>query len=385
MANSTAAYRYRPLCPSSDEIRLLTLDPGLDDDEISCTLNHYNLTNNPKYEALSYTWGDTTNEGRITVDGRPFVVSANLETALRYLRYPVPSSVPGTEIPPPNNEPCGKRTIWIDAICVDQENSKERSQQIRKMDKIFGSALKVLAWLGSARDESDSAMDFVKRIANGLGLFGVDGEPLIPENTWIALQKLWARPYWERVWIIQELAAAMAKGEMQFLPRYRAEVGCGRMWVPLDDFQLAWDRLNFYINISGLGVDDRTDPARHLFELLLQHSQKGHTLSSLISLTYTAKATDNRDHFYAVLGLAPEADREDLYPDYAKLFPEINGRFLKRIIEKEMKLDILAFDHSSQAPIWAPNFESISRSARIRWRKYWGGFQASGRNKGVCC
>ena len=96
----------------------------------------------------------------------------------------------------------------------------------------------------------------------------------------------------------------------------------------------------------------------------------------------TANATDPRDQFYAVLGLAPEMDRSALIPDYTKSLKEICGQFIKHIIDTEKKLDILAFDHSSceeNLPTWAPNFTSLSRSASIGWRPYWQNFWASGK------
>ena len=251
------------------------------------------------------------------------------------------------------------------------------------MGKIFGSAWRVVAWLGEASDDSDTAMDFVRMIEQGLGLFNEYGEPLSPKETWLALHNLWARPYWGRVWIIQELASAMVKEKPMWIPRYHAEIGCGRKWLRLNIFQNAWNYLNKYLNQPLVRGKDEYVPVRNLFTLLFEHAHRRLSLSALISLTYTANATDARDHFYAILGLAPESDQRALFPDYTKSLKDICGQFIKHIIEKENKLDILTFGHSSpeaDLPTWAPNFESLSRNASIRWRPYWKNFWASGKD-----
>jgi hypothetical protein len=104
------------------------------------------------------------------------------------------------------------------------------------MDKIFSSARRVLAWLGEISDESDTAMDFITRIEQGSGLFGVYGEPLTSREQWVALHKLWAGSSSGRIWIIQELASAIAKEETTWIPHYHAEIGFGRKWFHLDIF-----------------------------------------------------------------------------------------------------------------------------------------------------
>lgn len=373
------SYVYQPLDLFTDEIRLLTLHPGHDGDGISCTLSHHNLMEDLKYEALSYAWGENVSLCRINVDGITISVTANLEAALHHLRYQLfPTPGQDKEI-----RPTGDRVLWVDALCINQQDPSERGHQVRRMGKIFSSAWRVVAWLGEASHDSDTAMDFVRMIEQGLGLFNEYGEPLSPKEKWLALHNLWARPYWGRVWIIQELASAMVKEKPVWIPRYHAEIGCGRKWLRLNIFQNAWNYLNKYLNQPLVRGKDEYVPVRNLFTLLFEHAHRRLSLSALISLTYTANATDARDHFYAILGLAPESDQRALVPDYTKSLKDICGQFIKHIIEKENKLDILTFGHSSPGadlPTWAPNFESLSRSASIRWRPYWKNFWASGKD-----
>ena len=378
--NIRSEYEYQPLDLSTDNIRLLTLHPGNEDDPICCSLSHVSLRSEVAYEALSYTWGDYQDARTIILDSHPVSVTANLETALRRLRYPaLPKDGLAREAQPQEGNAGKERIVWVDALCINQNDVKERGHQVRRMDKIFSSGRKVLVWLGDEADESDVAMDFLKCIDRGEGLFDTNGAALTSETVWKALHKLWARPYWGRVWIIQELASAIVKEETMFVPQYHAEVGCGNKWLRFDIIQNAWHYLDKYRSHPYVHGNGEYVTVRNLFTILFEYAHKRLTLGALISLTYTAHATDPRDHFYAILGLAPEADRAVLIPDYSKSLTEVCGIFIKHVIERERSLDILAFDHSDcEAPSWAPNFSLQSRSASIGWRPYWQNFRASG-------
>jgi hypothetical protein len=75
---------YEPL--DDHEIRLVTIQEGHFDDTIHCNISKASLRDEPAYEALSYTWGDLTSRGQIYLNGLPYQVTKNLESALRYLR-----------------------------------------------------------------------------------------------------------------------------------------------------------------------------------------------------------------------------------------------------------------------------------------------------------
>jgi hypothetical protein len=123
----------------TDEIRLLYLQPKTDGDIIKCTLKHARLSEKPKYEALSYVWGpkDTQNERSFVIDDARFSVRENLWIALQHLRLESES-----------------RVLWIDAICINQEETQERNHQVSQMGNIFKLAFRVVVWLGAADDSS---------------------------------------------------------------------------------------------------------------------------------------------------------------------------------------------------------------------------------------
>ncbi|KAF2461212.1 heterokaryon incompatibility, partial [Lineolata rhizophorae] len=89
------------------------------------------LRSSPKYEALSYTWGDALDRHSIACEGKTIRVTANLLSALQHLRQPDVT-----------------RILWVDAVCINQGNIAERDAQVRMMGDIYRMAARVLVWLG---------------------------------------------------------------------------------------------------------------------------------------------------------------------------------------------------------------------------------------------
>ncbi len=106
---------YRPLDPSKRQIRILVLYKGRGKERINCSLRTVSLETDQKkgYETVSYCWGDASKRASIEVDGIQLDVPASSEAALRRLRMRDMS-----------------RTIWIDAICINQGDVVERGQQV---------------------------------------------------------------------------------------------------------------------------------------------------------------------------------------------------------------------------------------------------------------
>ncbi|KAF2147007.1 uncharacterized protein K452DRAFT_218122, partial [Aplosporella prunicola CBS 121167] len=129
-------YQYEPL-PGTDQkhIRLLQLLPGCEEDPVRCSIQAEHIDNVPRYEAVSYVWGDRSDTAEVLCHGMPLSVPANLVDALQRFRK--------------KTDP---RMLWADAICIDQKNIKERGEQVPLMGKIFEGAKRVLVWLGRGED-----------------------------------------------------------------------------------------------------------------------------------------------------------------------------------------------------------------------------------------
>ncbi|KAI4160442.1 MAG: hypothetical protein LQ342_005675 [Letrouitia transgressa] len=217
---------YDALDPSGNTIRLLTLLPGQFSDKVYLSLTHESFQDKKRtpYESLSYTWGESQTPEKVYIwQNSPANVSnvsnvnslqflhprTNLLTALKYIRLP--------------NTP---RVIWVDAICIDQDNITERNQQVARMGQIYSYAAQVLVWLGPEDESTSMALETIERLSAGILLTedhrncktitGSEAEvaecrfeesKFTPQH-WTSLNQLIRRPWFERLWIRQEVQLA---------------------------------------------------------------------------------------------------------------------------------------------------------------------------------
>lgn len=138
-------YQHAPFTSASEELRLLILHPALSLEaplcgELLCGELHPRRESEVRntYEALSYAWGAEDSEQFLYVDSRPLKIRCNLRDALRRLRF--------------NDRP---RTLWVDAICINQKDDREKTVQVREMGRIYRSAYQVIVWLGEDSECKD--------------------------------------------------------------------------------------------------------------------------------------------------------------------------------------------------------------------------------------
>src|ERR1700761_9437031 len=125
---------YESLNPLGTEgfTRVLDLQPSVRlDGQLKGTLRVASIDETEKYEALSYTWGQSSENRTIQLNGCTLRITDNLYNALRRLRRLTST-----------------RTLWVDALCINQDDLHERSQQVAIMGEIYGKAARVLVWLG---------------------------------------------------------------------------------------------------------------------------------------------------------------------------------------------------------------------------------------------
>ncbi|KAL9039318.1 MAG: hypothetical protein Q9214_004928 [Letrouitia sp. 1 TL-2023] len=136
MANEEL-YQYTPI--SVKTIRLFTIVTTAT--RVSCQIHHHAINNVLSYYALSYVWGDEEVCEPMEYNGRIIKISKNLSLGLKAL-----------------HKREGSQLLWVDAICISQDNDQERAAQVPLMGQIYASAQKVYIWLGSSTDNSDLAM-----------------------------------------------------------------------------------------------------------------------------------------------------------------------------------------------------------------------------------
>lgn len=128
-------YKYRQLA-SARSIRVVELEPGTAYNvPLLCRLVDISLDHKPPYrpdyEALSYVWGTPDGDCPLICEGKTLLVTPNCEAALRRAR-----------------RRWSRRTLWIDAICIDQSSTVERNVQVSMMGDIYSRAKRVVIWLG---------------------------------------------------------------------------------------------------------------------------------------------------------------------------------------------------------------------------------------------
>lgn len=190
-ATATEQGPYNPIDSSKAEIRIIHLLPGDFDDTINIELVPVSLSSNPtpQYDALSYVWGQEQCQNPAFVNGRPITITSNLDIALRYFR-----------------ETSDEKTLWVDAVCINQQDNVEKGPQVQMMGQIYSKAARVLVWLGPAADGSD---ELLERMSQGFTEEDVSNQTM--QDSSLAMM---GRPWFTRIWVQQEIALAASDPTM---------------------------------------------------------------------------------------------------------------------------------------------------------------------------
>ena len=175
-------YHYSSFLPGDDSIRLLRLMPNRDGTAaIECQLFNYTLEpgeGTHLYEALSYVWGNPDKTLPIFIGDHCVKITKNLHAALLRLRN---HSI--------------ERIVWVDAICINQADDREKGHQVQYMAKIYGQASRVIIWLGEGTDDSDQAFEDICNAAED------EGTNSLKETNQKAILKLLERSWFRRIWV----------------------------------------------------------------------------------------------------------------------------------------------------------------------------------------
>lgn len=176
---------YSPL--SHGWTRLLRLRPHKDNQaRVECQLFDYPLQEvgdeSHLYEALSYVWGDPGHRCSILINDREMSITENLQAALVHLRNHFLD-----------------RVLWVDAVCINQQDLSEKGEQVQLMAEIYSKASRVIVWLGDAQENSDQALEEIR-----LAAAGALTDPTISESTEQAVLALLRRPWFERIWVMAD-------------------------------------------------------------------------------------------------------------------------------------------------------------------------------------
>ncbi|RYP43865.1 hypothetical protein DL768_009613 [Monosporascus sp. mg162] len=378
---------YRPL-EGHQPLRLLRLEAGRQGEAIACELVPTTLGDaTGQYEATSYRWGSPEDPQTITCNGAHMKIQRNAFSMLEGLRLP--------------DRP---RTIWIDAICIDQSNLDERAAQVSMMGEIYRGARKVVIWLGPPDESSRIAMDYAAALDHRAlvkeytAVIEAAGDSLLESyfqgKTYFfderdqteafkalafAILRFLQRDWFNRVWIQQE--AALCRHTLVF---------CGAQSIEWDQlFSLAWimhprqaggypdyveDALgNVFHNLSAV-MEIQKFRGRIFNDLYSTHRNTIYLLQTLASARRFG-ATDPRDKVFSLQNLATDSDKW-IKVDYRVPW-EIIYMEVARICLENGWLDFLEaagrarHEPGSILPSWAPDYRGGSEEYSIREHPLW--------------
>jgi Heterokaryon incompatibility protein (HET) len=386
-----ADYTYQPLGSTSTlSTRLVKLLPADDRDDIQLVIECVELGNCASYEALSYCWGDPSVKTTIWCDGGSLHVTKNLKSALLHLRNRTK-----------------ERLLWIDAVCINQDDLQERSQQVGIMRDIYKNASETLVWLGEESQNSGLGIELCERLydffkderkdlkapgnrfnskkpslSNHQDPFNPsyaqtdegdsfkrskrsikEGEErddgnevedttsklplrINPPNVYelLALRDLASRQWFRRTWITQELALAS-----------KVTMVCGHRSISWDTFIFGFT-MTF---INGKSTSGGWDEDENFIGALVHIRESIHRSESvnyrdpltLLDLLHACRifgATDPRDKVYGLLGIAPpDSEVTSVQVNYSKSVGEVYEDLARLILSSSSNLDLLSIPQSN--------------------------------------
>jgi hypothetical protein len=366
-------YHYEHLS-TENSIRILQLLPGKHQDALCARLVEAELTpgpHEPMFAALSYCWGTSVFDTDLTCDGRSLKITKSLAVALVRLRNE------DTAIP-----------LWVDQVCINQQDFSERNAQVKLMGQIYTKAIKVAIWLGDDHENtpprrlpgrldqwlnteqevdvtSSRLQNLIERLAKaqlerdktgdtrnkhqlqwvGLREYGL---PDTDDAGYAAFTRLLQRPYFSRGWILQEVALSkdhsvrFGTARVSLVEFYRALVLCVS--------------LEFNDNLRAADIQRFTGIMK-----MRQARDEGKKLDllNLLLQTRAALTKDPRDKIYCLLGLASDQELLNIEPSYEESVEHVYRSFTLRHIQVYGNLDILTVPRSEQHTTlssWVPDW-----------------------------
>jgi hypothetical protein len=369
-AHNPAEYRYEPLT-SSTSIRLLQLNapstgPNGNDAGLTGSLVTVDLRLRQTYEALSYVWGSQQGHHYITIDGLKLRIRRNLAATLYRIRR--------------KSEVC---VVWIDAICINQNDDLERGHQVKHMARIYREASKVLVYLGEkisgpwSYNSSTESLEcqgsplthlqqmrndraFRSKIVSRTKRYLRERSMRIPLRLRSALPPvieamiaLTKQTWFNRVWTTQEIGLAS-----------RASVFLGAEILPWDDFTEVYRMMSRELSSHELSdLNFRPDRIALLHNFF---QQPGGSFLDVLAQTHARGASDPRDRVFAILSHPSAKISPNSGPvvevNYAWDLPEVYRQTAIGIIKQMGNLDILSYvwqtmEDRLQGPSWTPHWD----------------------------
>jgi len=401
---ASGIYAYRPLSDSGN-IRLLTILMG--EGPIYVSLTEATI-NRSTYDALSYTWDSPIQQGDNSVTDKAacFIycnnnrhqVTENLYHALLQFRADK-----------------RKGPLWIDAVCINQGDSDERSTQVGMMGKIYMKSRSVIIWLGKEDSETEKAISLLTKFGNAVKNLGVEMESwtdfafnssqfydlvgLEPFQTrdWEIVFHFFARRWFSRLWVLQEVV--LGRPTNFIIGHHALDFGAVSLtvvflymsdWMPslkaimqdlatknLDDFLTGPRDIGPSLLYNAYLLEDSKEDGpedkkygrlRTLHGATNPYERRYAYLADVILLSQKFDASDDRDRVFAPLSLAskfvPPKQRalNWITPDYKQSVTSVFTDVSSLLIKNLPLMSLLSMVEDSkerrlkELPSWVPDF-----------------------------
>ncbi|KAI8654198.1 hypothetical protein LRP88_01777 [Fusarium phalaenopsidis] len=385
MENSSQPFSYQPL--DDDSIRLVTIKSGQWDSIIECEVDIGKLRKGTKrFGALSYVWGDSNVRRTIRLNGNTFEVTVNLFEGLRQIRESIYEDESLPQLP-----------LWVDAICINQDDKDEKAKQVPNMHQIYSTAEEVLLWLGVmpippdflkpwTYDERYSWMGFDDEdcpMSEELREEALERYILYIRSPKYPIQRLSRQPtgkprkqqlmhfavasalrhctYFQRLWTVQE--AVLAKdGPVILVNRHVLtwdEFTHKDRLEPEESVEIPNRPHTSFLGISSLrkqvAVGRRQSPPERLLDVIQDFSELA--------------CSETVDKIYGLVAMVPLHDLPNsLWPDYSIPSEEVYWKYAQYIFAKTGSLTLLEryTKPLPRVPSWVPAIGASERNISVK-------------------
>ncbi|KAF2162665.1 hypothetical protein M409DRAFT_68962 [Zasmidium cellare ATCC 36951] len=356
---------YRKLSADRKEIRILCLEEDRDPNtphygndpattpptpsKLNFRWEYISLSDRivPHYDAISYSWGNDEEKAKgatIDLNGETITIPKNAQQALNALclRH-------------------GHYRVWIDAVCIDQEDKTERNVQVSFMGDIFSKATRVCVWLGEDHSSGEPAIGSIRTLLQSL-------DPRLPEALksphslsnqspplstdpgklssylgWPSVYSFYSNRWFTRAWVIQEVC--LAKQAIFYQGKYPSAVDFNEIAVLAT---YLYERRYTLPKNPKKSALTGFENAATMYTLKRHKSQK---LASLLRVVYTFHCSEPHDMVYSVLGMRHRSAQKAesvhrVIPIYEEPIVEVYAKATKAAITETRSLGILKHAHS---------------------------------------
>lgn len=311
---ATRSYTYKPLSTKIPHIRLISNISREANDNFRIDLKHHELGTVP-YHALSYTWGSPQPLYDVSIGNEFVSVRQNVHSFFNHCLD------------------VGKwreTRIWIDSICINQDDLDEKSRQIQLMGQIFHRADQVLIWLDKASEidtvtrqyRQHDSMKQTDALEFWIWLVDKASNEQVSELSKVCtdcINDIFTHTYWSRLWIVQEIM--LSTRTVVILGTFDVELSemLHDFFKAQGPFHTLFDSLCTNAQTRALGFLDLRKVQYPLWQLMQTFCEQG--------------CTEPRDRIYGLLGMSSISEQFTI--DYRESLPALFLRSLKMFFTEE--------------------------------------------------